>query len=384
MATVAQRLREALKTRNMKQSDLVAATGIGKSSISTYLSGEYEPKQRNIFKMAKALNVNEAWLMGEEVEMDMPDFNSGDAYMSLGENLRAARKRAGFTQKQLAELIGAKHNSISNWENNQNKPNPDTIKTICDVLNISSNQLLGTRSSDNTKVPTPGLSAADERDIARDLERLNTDLENADNQIFDGNHTMELGEIINFYLKQNEMTIDQLSEKSNVAKGTLNKIINGVTEDPQFETVKSIAKALGCTLDDLDDSMSYKNRLITQGKEDESIGIGNRIKQARECLGYTQKELAEKVGVTSSAIANYENGISHPKKNIMYALMETLKIDANFLFQDCIKTASPLDTATPAEMEYLIKKYRCLDEHGKEIVDIILSIEYNRCIGLSE
>ena len=107
--------------------------------------------------------------------------------MSLGENLRAARKRAGFTQKQLAELIGAKHNSISNWENNQNKPDPDTIEIICGVLNISPNQLLETRSSDNTKTPTPGLSAADERDIARDLERLKADLESADSLMFDGN-----------------------------------------------------------------------------------------------------------------------------------------------------------------------------------------------------
>ena len=60
----------ALDIRNMKQSDLVETTGIGKSSISTYLSGKYEPKQRNIYKMAKALNINEAWLMGEDVPME--------------------------------------------------------------------------------------------------------------------------------------------------------------------------------------------------------------------------------------------------------------------------------------------------------------------------
>ena len=36
--------------------------------ISTYLRGSYIPKQKNIYKMAKALNVNEAWLMGEDVD----------------------------------------------------------------------------------------------------------------------------------------------------------------------------------------------------------------------------------------------------------------------------------------------------------------------------
>lgn len=54
--------------RGMKQAELVELTGIGKSSISTYLRGSYIPKQKNIYKMAKALNVNEAWLMGEDVD----------------------------------------------------------------------------------------------------------------------------------------------------------------------------------------------------------------------------------------------------------------------------------------------------------------------------
>ena len=75
MATIAQRINEALKIRDMKQADLVRLTGIGKSSISTYISGEYEPKQRNIYKIALALNVNEAWLMGYDVPMDRKKLN---------------------------------------------------------------------------------------------------------------------------------------------------------------------------------------------------------------------------------------------------------------------------------------------------------------------
>lgn len=70
MATTAERLRAALDLRGMRQSDLAAATGIGKSSISTYLSGDYLPKQRNIYKMASALDVNEAWLMGLDAPME--------------------------------------------------------------------------------------------------------------------------------------------------------------------------------------------------------------------------------------------------------------------------------------------------------------------------
>lgn len=61
------RIRQAMELRSMKAVDLVQATGIGKSAISQYISGKYEPKQVAIHKIAKALNVSEAWLMGYDV-----------------------------------------------------------------------------------------------------------------------------------------------------------------------------------------------------------------------------------------------------------------------------------------------------------------------------
>lgn len=70
VSNFAERFNKALKIRNMKQSDIVELTGIGKSSISTYLTGEYEPKQKNTYKIAKALNVSEPWLMGYDVPMN--------------------------------------------------------------------------------------------------------------------------------------------------------------------------------------------------------------------------------------------------------------------------------------------------------------------------
>ena len=39
--------------------------------------------------------------------------------MSLGEKIKEYRKKKNMTQKELANLIGAKHNSISDWENNK-------------------------------------------------------------------------------------------------------------------------------------------------------------------------------------------------------------------------------------------------------------------------
>lgn len=63
--------------------------------------------------------------------------------MTFGKKLRIARQKKGYTQKELAKLVGAKHNSVSNWENDQNKPDPDTIELICGVLGITPNYILG-------------------------------------------------------------------------------------------------------------------------------------------------------------------------------------------------------------------------------------------------
>ena len=87
MAKIAERLKTALEIRDISQSELSRKTGIGKSSISTYLTGEYEPKQKNIYKMALALNVNEAWLMGAEVPMERQDTTASHIQNPIAANI---------------------------------------------------------------------------------------------------------------------------------------------------------------------------------------------------------------------------------------------------------------------------------------------------------
>lgn len=107
------------------------------------------------------------------------------------------------------------------------------------------------------------------------------------------------------------------------------------------------------------------------------MGIGSRIKQRREELGYTQPQLANLIGVSKGTIGNYESNISSPNEDILFKLFEVLKCDANFLYQDNIDWEE-FDLFSPNE-ENIIKKYRTLDEYGKRTVDSILDIESERC-----
>lgn len=70
VSTTPERIKQALSNAGMKQVELSKLTGIDKGSISNYLAGRYEPKADAINKMAKALNVNEMWLWGYDVQME--------------------------------------------------------------------------------------------------------------------------------------------------------------------------------------------------------------------------------------------------------------------------------------------------------------------------
>lgn len=79
VATCADRIKEALTIKGLKQSDLCRLTGIPKSAISQYISGAFEPKQDRVYLLSKALNVSEAWLMGLDVSMERVKDTSPDS-----------------------------------------------------------------------------------------------------------------------------------------------------------------------------------------------------------------------------------------------------------------------------------------------------------------
>lgn len=81
------------------------------------------------------------------------------------------------------------------------------------------------------------------------------------------------------------------------------------------------------------------------------MSIGFRIKEARKAAGFTQATLAEKIGATKGAIANYENGVSVPKVELLYRLMKELDVDANYLYQDDMGNAGSNKIVAPEQIE---------------------------------
>lgn len=97
------------------------------------------------------------------------------------------------------------------------------------------------------------------------------------------------------------------------------------------------------------------------------MGIGTRIKELRLRAELTQEGLAAKIGVTPSAVGNYERGVSFPKEEVLMALFGALNCTPNELLGN-----------VNTEDEH-IRKYRALDSLGRERVDRCTENELARC-----
>ena len=98
------------------------------------------------------------------------------------------------------------------------------------------------------------------------------------------------------------------------------------------------------------------------------MSFASRLKQARENAGFTQQELAKALGVTKSAIGNYENGVSSPKWDVLLKIFDILHVEPNFLYQDSFDLTKKYPvTLTPKQAD-LIAFFNLLNAAGQNKV----------------
>lgn len=92
----AERLCQAMEVRGINSTYLCNACNLGKATISQYRSGEYCPKQTNLLRIAKVLEVSPDWLMGADVPMEEVEVTAAGVLLPVyshvctqGEPLRA-------------------------------------------------------------------------------------------------------------------------------------------------------------------------------------------------------------------------------------------------------------------------------------------------------
>lgn len=63
--------------------------------------------------------------------------------MPISDRLRTARKKAGFTQRQVADYIGVTESAYCGYETGKRQPDPAKISAIASLLHVTGDYILG-------------------------------------------------------------------------------------------------------------------------------------------------------------------------------------------------------------------------------------------------
>ena len=91
------------------------------------------------------------------------------------------------------------------------------------------------------------------------------------------------------------------------------------------------------------------------------ILLGKRIKELRNSAKFTQSELAQRVGVTKSTIAAYENDSRLPSYEVLIKMANTFKVSTDSILLSHPGSTLEVHDLTPEQMhilEVLISSFR--------------------------
>ena len=117
----------------------------------------------------------------------------------------------------------------------------------------------------------------------------------------------------------------------------------------------------------------------------DNLSIGKRIKQSREDIEITRKELANRIKVSASTITRYEQGtIQKIKMPIINSIANALSVNPMWIIgrSEFIRTSemkkewSTSNISLTRHEEEFIKKYRALSPAGKATVDAVIEVQY--------
>lgn len=98
------------------------------------------------------------------------------------------------------------------------------------------------------------------------------------------------------------------------------------------------------------------------------MSVGQRLKQRRQELGISQKELAIRLGISPAAVSNYESGQNAIREDILLRLFTVLDVEPNYLYQDAY-TGDGFPVSV--DEKSLILKYRSLQSTGQRTLHAV-------------
>lgn len=109
--------------------------------------------QRRISNSQRKVAINSA-VVGSMQPVNCTIFLLEVMNMDIADRLQELRKKAGYSQEQVAEMLGLSRQAVSKWESGQGKPEIDNIVKLTEIYNVSADYiLLGIENRGTVAVP---------------------------------------------------------------------------------------------------------------------------------------------------------------------------------------------------------------------------------------
>ncbi|MBD5102009.1 MAG: LexA family transcriptional regulator [Subdoligranulum sp.] len=110
----------------------------------------------------------------------------------------------------------------------------------------------------------------------------------------------------------------------------------------------------------------------------------NQLRDLRHLKGVSMREVAKSLGIPYTTYVNYEKQTREPNSEMLIALAKYFGVTVDYLIGNSKTVFSRNGFGTSYAERETIKKYRALDDHGKDMVDTVLAKEYARCTALQD
>lgn len=109
--------------------------------------------------------------------------------------------------------------------------------------------------------------------------------------------------------------------------------------------------------------------------------FGERLVELRKERGFVNRnDFANYIGMPSTTLRNYETNVREPGHVFLRQMADIFHVSIDYLLCMTDEKNPPERQSSLSTIESsIIKKYRALDAHGKDMVDVVLDKEYDRC-----
>ncbi|WMT84706.1 helix-turn-helix domain-containing protein [Wolbachia endosymbiont of Listronotus oregonensis] len=241
----------------------------------------------------------------------------------VGQKVKSWRLERGYTQKDLAEKVGVKYWAILQYEKGSRKIPIKKLYAIAEALSV------------NVKGLVCGETLPNEKRYFEDEEILN---------LVKGYKDEELSEV--FYLLTKFIRLSE--ERSRKAV--------------KIEVARGLMK-VGVSAHVISRTTNLSIGEYEENKISVPYKVGQRIKEWRLIRGYTQKDLANKVGITNQGIYEYEQGRAAVSLEMLDEIAKVLSISIIDLLPES-------DEEAEEKLSNLIEEYKKIE--SRELRDMLI------------